>query len=175
MDETEPTMSLSLKREPVYGFFPWWPEDGDQWVHPEDVALVRTLLPSDRVFRRDAAQGDLVELSYGPIRFRAQRRLWKEIRWEGLGLGDWVEVRPRGLANEHATGVVHEVRWDEHREQLVYQITPSGGLPLEKRFTKDDLKPVEPVNGKFVPQLVIRPSAGPDEAPLELAGGGVDE
>ncbi len=162
-------MSLPIKREPAFGYFPWWPEDGDRWVHPEDVALVRSLLPSNRIFRRDEAHGELVQLSYGPIRFRAERTLWKPVRWEGLGLGDWVEVRPRGFANEHATGVIHEVRYDEQREQILYQITPSGALPLEKHFTFDDLKSVEPVNGKIVPQLVVRPSSGPDEAPLELA------
>ena len=42
-----------IKLTPKYGYYPRWPEDGDAWVHPEDAALAKALLPSPRVFRRD--------------------------------------------------------------------------------------------------------------------------
>ena len=47
-----------LKMDPQFGYFPWWPEDGDGWVHPEDVAIARSLIPSERVFCRDGEAGE---------------------------------------------------------------------------------------------------------------------
>ena len=54
-----------MKVDPKYGYYPWWPEDGNDWVHPEDVELARQMIPSPRVFRRDGEQGPFVILHYG--------------------------------------------------------------------------------------------------------------
>ena len=32
-----------LKTDPKYGVYPWWPEDGNDWLHPDDVATARTV------------------------------------------------------------------------------------------------------------------------------------
>ena len=48
MDEPLPPLP-PLKTDPKYGHYPWWPEDGDQWVHPEDIELARSMIPSPRV------------------------------------------------------------------------------------------------------------------------------
>ena len=97
-----------LKTDPKHGYYPWWPEDGDDWVHPEDVAAARRMIPSTRIWRRDGAagrQGEYVVMHYGETRLRVRRTLWREAPYEGLDLGDWVEVRPRGLTNEpHTAG-----------------------------------------------------------------------
>ena len=61
-----------LKTDPKYGYFPWWPEDGDGWVHPEDVAAARTMIPSHRVFRRDGSEGDYLLLHYGDVTLRVR-------------------------------------------------------------------------------------------------------
>jgi hypothetical protein len=132
-----------LKTDPKYGYFPWWPEDGDDWVHPEDVATARGMIPSQRVFRRDGELGDFVLMHYGDVTLRVRRTLWLQVEPEGLEIGDWVEVLARGMRNEARTGTIREVLWDELEQRLHYQILENGA-PIEQLYTRDDLQPVEP-------------------------------
>jgi hypothetical protein len=140
-----------LKVDPKHGYFPWWPEDGDAWVHPEDVERARSLIPSQRVFRRDGTSGPLIVLHYGDIRLRVRRTLWQEVHSEGFNIGDVVEVRSRGMHNEPRTGVIAEMLWDEHAGELRYQITDRDRL-IETMYTSSDLKHVEPA----MPEVEVR-------------------
>ena len=81
-----------LKTDPKYGYFPWWPENGNDWVHPEDIATARAMIPSGRIYRRDGTSGPYVVLHYGEVRLRVKRTLWQEVEPEGFEIGDWVEV-----------------------------------------------------------------------------------
>lgn len=134
-----------LKTDPKFGHFPRWPEDGDDWLHPEDVAGVRAMIPSERIFRRDGTteDGQFGLFHYGSIVFRARPALWQEVEPEGFEIGDWVEVLPRGMANAPRTGTISEMLWDGHTRAIVYQIVENG-QPIETRYTRDDLKHVEP-------------------------------
>lgn len=152
-----------IKTDPKHGYYPWWPEDGDDWVHPEDVALARSLIPSPRVWRRDGTAGDFVVMHYGDLRLRVRRTLWKEVRHEGFELGDWVEVRPRGLTNEPHTGQVREMHWDDHEGVLRYQLTLADGTPLERWFEAIDLKPIEPPEAR--PESHLEDTSDDEDTP----------
>ena len=106
-----------LKTDPKYGYFPWWPEDGDDWIHPDDVATARGMIPSGRVFRRDGTEGDYLVMHYGDVTLRVRRTLWQEVEPEGLEIGDWVEVLTRGMRNEPRTGTIREMLWDDHEQR----------------------------------------------------------
>jgi len=134
-----------LKTDPKYGYFPWWPEDGDAWVHPEDVAMARVMLPSQRVFRRDGSQGEYLLMHYGDVTLRVRRTLWQEVEPEGFGIGDWVEVRARGMLNEPRTGIIREMLWDERVPGMRYQISENG-QPIEQLYAREDLQHVEPTS-----------------------------
>jgi hypothetical protein len=137
-------MAPPLKTDPKYGCFPWWPEDGDEWVHPDDVALARSIIPSGRVFRRDGQQGEYLVMHYGDTQLRVRRTLWLEVSHEGFDIGDWVEVRSRGMRNEPRTGVIREMLWDDGAQQVRYQITESGGNLVAELYSQEDLQHVEP-------------------------------
>ena len=136
---------MELKRDPVYGYFPWWPQDGDEWIHPEDAALARKLIPSDRVFRRDGQEGEFAILHYGKIRLRALPALWQEVNPEGFEMGDWVEVLSRGTLNEPHTGVIREINWDANSGRLRYQIA-DGAMPIPNWYWAEDLRHTSPTN-----------------------------
>lgn len=144
-----------LKTDPKYGYYPWWPEDGDAWIHPEDVATARNMIPSERVFRRDGTAGEYVVLTYGDTTLRVKRTLWRKVPWEGFDLGDHVEVRTRGMKNPHRTGFIRAMLWDSHSRQIQYQIDQVD-QPIETRFTRDDLKHVETRDDRV--ELRIEPS-----------------
>ena len=142
-------MTLPLKTDPKYGYYPWWPENGDDWVHPEDVEIARSTIPSPRVWRRDGQQGECIVLTYGDVTLRVQRTLWRELKWEGFDIGDLVEVRTRGMTNEHRTGAVREMHWDDHSGQIKYQIhEPDEEVENPISYTADDLKHVDPTDAR---------------------------
>lgn len=112
-----------LKTDPKYGHFPWWPEDGDGWVHPEDVALAREMIPSERVFCRDGEAGAFAVMHYGDVRLRVRPTLWQLVDPPKFAIGDWVEVLARGQTNETRVGVIRELLWDEREQEMRYQIS----------------------------------------------------
>jgi len=142
-----------LRTDPKYGYFPWWPEEGEAWIHPEDVATARSMIPSGRIFRRDGGHpaagfgssrvgGEFMLLHYGEVTLRIRPTLWQEVEPEGFEIGDWVEVLSRGLANEPRTGKITEIEWEDHAAAIRYQIVENG-QPIETRYACDDLKHVE--------------------------------
>jgi hypothetical protein len=133
-----------LKTDPKFGYFPRWPEDGDSWVHPEDVALTRAMIPSDRVFRREGTSGEFHRLYYGEIAIRTRPALWQEVAFEGFEIGDWVEVLSRGMRNEPHTGTIREMLWDHRHRAIAYQISENGNL-IADLYSRDDLRHIEPV------------------------------
>ncbi len=139
---------LSLNVEPRYGYYPWWPEDGNAWLHPDDVEMARRMIPSMRVFRREGEQEPFVVLTYGDVKLRVLRTLWKEIDGEGFELGDWVEVLSRLRQNEPRTGTIREMVWDERARELRYQLLDNG-QPIAKFFAAEDLRHVEPTTEKL--------------------------
>ncbi|WP_442482690.1 DUF6960 family protein [Aeoliella sp. SH292] len=142
-------MTLALKTDPKYGYYPWWPEDespsGNDWIHPEDVELARSVIPSPRVWRRDGRQGDYVVLTYGKLLLRLQQLMWRELRWEGFDIGNLVEVRPQGMKHYHRTGVIREMLWDETTETIQYQLQElDEEIENPQSYSAEDLKHVEP-------------------------------
>jgi hypothetical protein len=132
-----------MKVDPKYGYYPWWPEDGDEWVHPEDVELVRQMIPSSRVFRRDGEVGSFVILHYGSQQLRVKRTLWQEVASEGFEIGDWVEVLSRGYRNTPRTAVIQEITWDGNARALRYQVMENDKL-IPNLYGTEDLRHVEP-------------------------------
>ena len=137
-----------MKTDPKYGYYPWWPENGNDWLHPEDVELARQMIPSSRVFRRDGEQGPFVVLHYGDFRLRVKRTLWQEVDSDGFEIGDWVEVLSRGQRNTPRTGVIREMHFSSVERCLTYRITEAD-QPIPNDYTADDLRHVEPTNVKL--------------------------
>ncbi|MCO6047149.1 hypothetical protein NG895_24895 [Aeoliella sp. ICT_H6.2] len=149
-------MSIELKTDPKYGYYPWWPENGDDWIHPEDVELARRMVPSPRVWRRDGQQGEFVVLTYGQHILRVRRTLWKELPYEGFDIGNLVEVRTRGMQNDHRTGTITEMLWDDHTGTLRYQVhEPNDEVESKRTYTAEDLKHVEQTDAR--PEVRIEP------------------
>ena len=81
-----------LVRPPFHVVLLHWPRDGDDWIHPDDRHLAGRLIPSDRVFLREGAEGPYHVLTYGHRLVRIEPAMWQEAPHEGLRIGD--QVRP---------------------------------------------------------------------------------
>ncbi|MBI83010.1 MAG: hypothetical protein CMJ81_07430 [Planctomycetaceae bacterium] len=128
-----------MKTDPRYGYYPWWPENDDDWVHPEDVAVARGMIPSKRIWRRDGTLGPFVFLHYGEVSIRVRPALWVEVNGEGIEPGDWVEVLSRMQKNTHCIGQVREMFWNTYTRSIGYRIQ-SGQQIVPKTFASTDLR-----------------------------------
>lgn len=159
---TEDLAASPLKTDPRYGYFPWWPEDGDAWIHPEDVSLARQTIPSPRIWRLEQTSNELatlhVTLHYGNHRLRVRPRLWQQTPEPEFAMGQLVEVLPHGMQNDPVTGHVREIHWEETRKRIIYKIDVVDRV-VETTFTADDLKSVEPPRPEPTTRIEL-----PDEA-----------
>lgn len=77
---------------PDYGCIPRWPQDGQAFIHPDDVAIATRCFPSERVLRRERFDGVYYHYSYGPHRFRLRPSMWLTVKPDGIDIGDSVET-----------------------------------------------------------------------------------
>ncbi len=135
-----------LKTDPKYGYFPWWPEDGDAWVHPDDVATARSMIPSGRIFRRDGTEGDYGVLHYGdvPLRTYAGRCGRKSSRKDSRSATGSKFARAAWRTSRAPARFVEIAVGRATQGEIRYQIVENG-QPMEERYTRDDLKRVEPL------------------------------
>ncbi|MCA9258377.1 MAG: hypothetical protein KDA61_04210, partial [Planctomycetales bacterium] len=97
-----------MKNRPCLGYFAHWPQDGDDWIHPDDVLTARDYIPSERVFRREESVDGYFTLHYGEVQIRVLPALWQEVESEGFAIGDWVEVLSHGGRQRPHTGQIRE-------------------------------------------------------------------
>jgi hypothetical protein len=130
-----------MRTEPAYLVYPWWPENGDDWVHPSDVRLARSLIPGTRVFRRLGREGAYVVLGYGVQRLRVKPTMRQAIAGDGYDIGNRVEVCSRLGKNRPFVATVREMDWNAHFGVIQYRLERRAMI-LARRYTAADLRPV---------------------------------
>ena len=146
-----------LKRAVQYGVFPWWPQDGNDWIHPDDIRLARRLIPSSRVFRREPHDEEYFLLRYGRDVIRAKPALWKVVRTDGFEIGDRVEILSRLGQNLPAVAVIREMRWNADARQIEYFLRRAG-RNLSRAHVAADLRRVDELDPPSRLSVVIVPS-----------------
>ena len=114
-----------LKLPQRFGAFPRWPEDGTDWIHPDDVQLVEGLIPSRRIFERHRLNGDneYSKVCYGELSIRIRPVLWLEVKTDGYLIGDRVEIRSRMGAKKPDIASIQEMFWDRKRAMVEYRLS----------------------------------------------------
>ena len=157
---------MALKRPVQYGIFPWWPDSGDEWIHPDDLRVARKIIPGGRVFRREQVDNEYFELRYGRARVRVKPALWKVVQSDGFDVGDRVEILSRLNLNRPAIGVIRDMHWDADTRQIRYYVR-SRGQKLPRSYSAEDLRRISPLDPPSRVSVVI--AAGPDFEPLSVA------
>lgn len=142
---------------PDYGYMSRWPQDGHDFIYPNDLVNARQVIPSNRVFRRDDFDGEYYHCQYGNLTFRLRPCMWLPVRYEGIDIGDPVETIRIGMEREQWVGQIVGMEYNAYRRCIVYEIQ-SGPLRLPNRFparalrllrSKDEIRPR--VSGRHVP------------------------
>ena len=134
---TEPFELPPLKRPPVYGVFRWWPENGENWIHPFDIGIVRQLIPGNRVFRREDLDQNWRLVSYGDIRFRIRSAIWYEVAHEGFDVGEFVEIKSRMGKAAPFIGRIKEMIWNQRYQHIEYFLYRSDSIQSRAYLAED--------------------------------------
>ncbi len=126
---------------PDWGVYLSWPEAGESWIHSEDVALAKHLVPSQRIFRRSAWDGSYYWLHYGELRLRVKPTMWVRVAQVDLDVGCQVEVLSRHGKNEAGIFRVGDILWEPHDGRVAFYLLRDN-LPLKRSFSRQDLRPL---------------------------------
>ena len=144
-----------LKRPVAYGVYPWWPENGTEWIHPHDVPKAQELIPSDRVLRRSELDRDFSTLQYGKLTVRVRATMWLPIDHEGFDIDDTVEVCSRMGKNEPFVGIIEEMFWNDREKKIEYQVSRNH-RPIARRFSAIDLQHVHSLESPATQSLPLQ-------------------
>jgi hypothetical protein len=117
-----------MRSRTQYVIYPRWPQDGCDWIHPEDVAAVRNMVPGRRVFRYVGTEGPFRLLRYGGRILRVRAALWLPVRGDSFQVGEWVEVRSRVGKNRPGIGRIGEMLWNRRDRRIDYLVCRRGML-----------------------------------------------
>ena len=127
---------------PDYGCFLRWPENGQGFIHPDDVSTVLRLIPSPRLFKRVSFDGTYYHYQYGKMRFRLRPAMWLHVRDEGIDVGDKVEVTGHGLEREQFVATVWGMYFVQQKGCILYRLQ-RGDQVIPKLFPCDQLRLIE--------------------------------
>jgi hypothetical protein len=110
---------------PDYGFIPRWPQDGQGFIHPDDVTVATRCFPSERVLRRDRFDGVYYHYSYGALRFRLRPSMWLKVKSEGIDIGDAVETTGTSMERDLFVAQVWGMYYVRRKGCILYRLRRS--------------------------------------------------
>ncbi|MCC9601960.1 hypothetical protein LOC67_15470 [Stieleria sp. JC731] len=113
---------MQYPRLPDYGCFLRWPENGQAFVHPDDVAIATKLIPSPRVLKRFRFDGTYYHYEYGALRFRLRPAMWLKLDHDGIEIGDQVETVGTGFDREHFVATVWGMYYVARKGCILYRL-----------------------------------------------------
>ena len=133
-------LSRPLKRPSAHGVYPWWPEPGTDWIHPDDVPLAERWIPSDRVFHRADGDDGYSVLRYGEEKIRVRPTMWLEVPSDGYEVGDLIEVKSRMGRLTPFVATILNMFWNRHAQVIEYELSEAG-CRLPRRYRADEFQP----------------------------------
>lgn len=95
--------------------------------HPDDMGIATEMIPSDRVFRRIRFDDVFYHYQYGPdVLFRVRPCMWLKLDWEGIDVGDQVEVSGLGMVRQPMVARVSEMRFKKRSRTIEYTLDNAG-------------------------------------------------
>jgi hypothetical protein len=105
-----------------------------EFVHPDDLAAFRSLMPNGKVFELET-EGNFLVLRYRDSRYRVKPDLFKPVDTPLYDFGQRVIVT--ATADE---AIVDEIHWHFQRREAMFFLVQRGRR-LTKRFWAEDLLP----------------------------------
>lgn len=122
-----------------------WPDEGADWIHPQDLETATSLLPSKRIFQKtdclDPVLGQLgyCQFQYGEISFRGLPTLWRELRSDGYEVGDTIELKSDNGRLRPLICDISGMFWSQKLQLIEYSLVRNG-LPLPRKYVATDFR-----------------------------------
>jgi hypothetical protein len=139
LNDEDMNVDLEWPPLPDYGCFPRWPQDGDDFIHPDDLPLATRYIPSQRVLRRDKFDGTYYHYSYGTLRFRLRPVMWSKVGSDGIDIGDEVETTGMLLERELFVATVWGMYYVARKGCILYRLKKSD-MPVPRLYAAKDLR-----------------------------------
>lgn len=124
---------------PDYGCIPRWPQDGQAFIHPDDVPIATRCFPSERVLRRDRFDGVYYHYAYGSLRFRLRPCMWLKVTADGIDIGDQVETTGASLERELFVASVWGMYFVRRKGCILYRLR-RGDTTVPNLYTARELR-----------------------------------
>ncbi|WP_390895622.1 hypothetical protein [Stieleria tagensis] len=124
---------------PDYGCFLRWPENGQSFIHPDDVPIATRLIPSPRVLKRMSFDGTYYHYRYGSFRFRLRPAMWLSVRDDGIDIGDQVETTGLGFERERFVASVWGMYYVSRKGCILYRLQRVERV-VTKLYSADQLR-----------------------------------
>lgn len=124
---------------PDYGYFPRWPQDGDEFIHPDDRKIASSFIPGGRVLRREKFDGTYYHYRYGQTRLRLRPAMWRRIKHDGIDIGDQVETIGMVLERELFVATVWGMHYVARKGCILYRLR-RGELAVPRLYSANNLR-----------------------------------
>ena len=114
-----------------WGLYPWFEEYGEEMLHPDDVHIMRKLMPNGKIFRLAGNEGAFVRLQYGEIEVRVQPSLFKPVDAKVRAIGQTVTLK------DGRSGEVVGIQWHYQRSEPMYQLRVDGKKKSNRYWESD--------------------------------------
>ena len=129
----------SMDNNVIWALYPWFEENGEWLIHPDDLERMRAFRPHGVVFRVLGEDGKYVTICGGDQVFRVQREILKMIEpkecWR-FEVGDTVLVR-----FSKYSGVVSSIHWHQ-KESRPFYLLKVGGTIKSRRYGPEELEKI---------------------------------
>lgn len=149
---------------PDFGCFLRWPENGQAFIHPDDVATVTRLIPGPRVLKRLSFDGVYYHYSYGRLKFRLRPTMWLSVKTEGIEIGDQVETTGLGLERDRFVARVWGMYYIQRKGCILYRLR-RGEQMVPQLMSSEHLRLLSN-------KATVRPSSTKYRAPRWAGQGG---
>lgn len=124
-------MNESCKKSALY---PWFPERGEELIHPDDLSAIVKLMPYGKVFKFCGNVNDFAVIEYGAQSFRVKPDLLRFIPNPRFEPGQEVTRNPDG-----GTMKVMDIFW-HHEKDAPFYLVSVGAKRISRRFMESELK-----------------------------------
>ncbi|MCC9607306.1 hypothetical protein LOC68_13455 [Blastopirellula sp. JC732] len=137
--ETQYSESLPLKPVVDYVMLTRWPQDGDEWIHPEDRSLAAGMIPSERIFRRELQADGYYELTYGPRKIRVRPVMFEDAPHPVFEIGQFVKLKMAFESDRTEVGRIYAIRYSQYHDAPQYYLI-RGDLKSRTPYLADALE-----------------------------------
>lgn len=126
---------------PDFGVYLRWPIEGVDWIHPDDRAVAKGLIPSRKVLRREKWDGEYYWLRYGDQTIRVHPSMWVRVAETDLAVDQQVELL--SCHGEHDAGIyrIAEIFFETKSQSIEY-VLRRDRLEIPHFFQREDLRPL---------------------------------